>query len=36
MVNIKKHIKEIKKIILKIKEDNISEYAEEAAFFTSL
>ena len=36
MVNIKKHIKEIKKIILKIKEDNISEYAAEAAFFTIL
>ncbi len=34
MINLKKYINEVKKFLFKLNEDNISEYAAEAAYFT--
>lgn len=34
MINFKKYINEVKKFLFKLNEDNISEYAAEAAYFT--
>lgn len=36
MINFKKYINKIREIVFKVKEDNISEYAAEAAYFTIL